>query len=161
MKNNKMIIPPKPSEFAELQLFKMIWFRSTKRSFITDLVLRDYEGTDFWVNMFAHVLAKGMNKYPYFKYYAKNIILLTPNEHHLLDNGTEEQRISYSLDVEEKSGGKNTANWGKIKTLEEELKIEYKESFPTTKGLIIGYKYDIYEQQKIVGELNRKFFGGK
>lgn len=158
MANNKMIIPPKPSEFAELQLFKYIWHKSNKRSFISGLVLRDFEGTDLWHNMFMHVLPKGQNKYPHFKYYGRNIILGTPNEHHLLDNGTEDQRISYALDVEEKSGGKNTADWAKVKALEEELKLEYKKNFPTTKGILIGYKYTIWDVQEIVGKLNKVFF---
>jgi hypothetical protein len=152
------IIMPGPSQMTEIMLFRMIWLRSNKRSFLTGLFLRDYENSPLWANMFAHVLAKGQNKYPYFKYYARNIILLTPAEHGLLDQGTEEQQISYALDVEQASGGKNTAAWNKIKELETELITEYKLYFPSHKGLMIGIKYNIYEQQEIIGNLNKIYF---
>jgi len=146
------------AKLTQIMLFRYLWNNTPKKSFVSGLWLREYEGTELWLSIFAHVLAKGENKYPYFKWYAKNIALLTPFEHHLHDNGTEEQRINYSLDIEEKSGGKNTADWGKLKRLEEELKQEYKKYFPTTKGLIIGYKYDPDEVKEIVGRLNVEFW---
>ena len=102
-------------------------------------------------NCFAHVLSKAQNKYPYFKYYAKNIVLLTPGEHALLDQGTEEARISYALDVK-------SANWQPLYDLREELEKEYKKVFPTTRGIIIGYKYTPAEQLAKIGNLNEKFF---
>jgi len=105
-----------------------------------------------------HVLPKGQNKYPNFKYYARNIVLGTLDEHNLWDNGTEEQRITYALEVEEQSEGKNTANWQKLKDLAEELRKEYKLYFPTTKGLIIGVKYGLQEVMEVVGHLNKVFF---
>ena len=70
---------------------------------------------------------------------------------------TEEARISYALELEERTNGKNTADWAKIKALEEELKVEYGKYFPTRRGLIIGYKYSLTEQLEIVGMLNKKY----
>jgi len=143
---------------AEVTIFRVIWTIRSRQSFLSGLWLRDFHpGQPLWFNLFAHVLAKGQNKYPFFRFYYKNIILLTPNEHFLLDQGTEEQRISYSLDVEEKSGGKNKADWGRIEALRQELLQEYDKYFPRRKGLIIGYKYSLEEQQQIVGMLNEKY----
>ncbi len=132
-------------------IFKQIWMRSNKKSFVSDLFLRKYMTTDLAFNCFAHVLAKGLNQYPYFKYYAKNIVLLTPGEHALLDQGTEEARISYALDVK-------SANWQRLYDLGEELKVEYKKVFPTRRGLIIGYKYSPEEVMIKTGNLNQKHF---
>jgi hypothetical protein len=82
---------------------------------------------------------------------------LTPFEHHLYDNGTAEARITYSQEVEEASGGKIKADWGKLEALGEELKEEYRKYFPTRRGLIIGYKYSLDEVAKIIGALNKKY----
>lgn len=142
---------PGPGRVTQIMLFKQIWMYSNKKSFVSGLFLREYMGTDLFLNCFAHVLAKGMNQYPHFKHYAKNIVLLTPGEHSLLDHGTEEARISYALDL--KTGG-----WEPLRALEEELKKEYKKYFPTTRGMLIGYKYDLDEVAKIVGKLNKKFW---
>jgi hypothetical protein len=132
-------------------IFKQVWMRSNKKSLVSGLFLREFMSTDLAFNCFAHVLAKGLNQYPYFKYYAKNIVLLSPGEHALLDQGTEEARISYALDVK-------SANWQPLYDLREELKVEYKKVFPTRRGLIIGYKYSPAEQMAKIGLLNKKFF---
>ena len=149
---------PGPSKITEAMLFRIIWNVRSQRSFLTGIWLRNIQpGHPLWYNMFAHVLEKGQNKYPYMKYYLKNIILLTPGEHSLIHYGTAEARITYSQEVEEASKGKITADWSKIDALAEELKEEYRKHFPTRRGLIIGYKYDIFEVQKIIGALNKKY----
>ena len=145
----------KPAVQAELMLFKMIWAHSDKRSYISGLFLRDYLNTQFWYSCFAHILSKAQNKYPYFRYYAKCICLLDPEEHKLWDAGTEEQRIAYALDLEERGGH---CDWQKLKNLEAELLREYAKYFPTTRGLIIGIKYHETEIVEIVGNLNSEFF---
>ena len=136
---------------AQSAIFKQIWMLSDKKSFVSGLYLRDFMKTELAYNCFAHVLAKGMNQYPHFKYYARNIVLLTPGEHALLDQGTEEARISYALDVK-------SANWQRLYDLRDELKEEYKKVFPTRRGLIIGYKYSPEEVVAKVGLLNKKYF---
>jgi hypothetical protein len=146
------------AQLTQVAIFKQIWIRLPKKSFISGLFLREYEGTDLFPSCFAHVLAKGQNKYSLFKYLAKNIALLTPHEHHLLDAGTENQRISYALDIEEKTGGKQTCDWKKLYDLRDELIKEYKEIFPSTFFGIINYKYDPDEVIAKIGPLNKSYF---
>lgn len=146
---------------AENTMFTLLWHLRPRRSFLTGMIIRDfYPGHPYWFNIFAHVLSKGQGKYPYFKYYYKNIVFLTPGEHALLDQGTEEARISYALDVEERSGGRITADWDRIKKLEEELLEEYHKYFPSTKGMMIGIKYNIQEVHLIVSMLNKVYIEG-
>ena len=149
--------PFNQSDATQIFVFRYRWINSSKRSFLTGAWLRTYENTPFFWSCFAHVLAKGQNKYPHFKNYCRNICLLTPFEHHLYDNGTAEARITYSQEVEEASGGKIKADWGKLEALGEELKEEYRKYFPTRRGLIIGYKYSLDEVAKIIGALNKKY----
>jgi hypothetical protein len=146
------------AHLTQVMLFKQFWLMSNKKSFVSGLFLRDYLNTALFLNCFAHVLAKAPNKYPYFKHYARNIVLLTPGEHALWDQGTEEARISYALEVEAATGGKSTADWAKLKALEEDLKVEYKKVFPTTIGIIIGFKYTPEEVFSKIGELNKKYW---
>jgi hypothetical protein len=150
---------PRPSQITEMLLFKQIWAHSDKKSFLTGLWLREFVNTPFFPSLFAHVLPKGQNKYVYFKYYSRNIILLTPGEHALYDQGTEEARIQYTLDVEEQSGGQATCDWAKLKALEIELLAEYKKVFPSSVGMIIGVKYSVEEQTEKIGKLNKAFPG--
>lgn len=149
---------PGPSKITEAMLFRIIWNIRSQRSFLTGIWLRNIQpGHPLWYNQFAHVLAKGQNKYPLFRFYLRNVILLSPGEHALLDAGTAEARITYSQEVEEASGGKVKADWGKIEALAEELKEEYRKYFPTRRGLIVGYKYSLDEVAKIIGTLNKKY----
>ncbi len=48
---------------------------------------------------FAHVLPKGINKYPHLRFCPWNIFLITFKEHHLWDNGSEEQRVQYAIQI--------------------------------------------------------------
>jgi hypothetical protein len=146
-----IVYPGQGAQLMQTAIFKQIWMHSNKKSMVSGLFLREFMQTKLFYNCFAHVLAKGQNQYPYFKYYAKNIVLLTPGEHALLDQGTEEARISYSLDVK-------TADWQRLYDFRDELKKEYKKVFPTTRGMLIGYKYSAAEQMAKVGHLNEKFF---
>jgi hypothetical protein len=149
---------PGPSKITEAMLFRIIWNIRSRKSFLTGIWLREfYPGHPLWFNMFSHILEKGQNKYPHFRYYLRNICLLTPGEHSLIHNGTAEARIKYSQEVEEASGGKIKADWGKLEALAEELKEEYRKYFPTRRGLIIGYKYSLDEVAKIIGALNKKY----
>ena len=145
------------AHLTQIMLFKQIWLLSNKRSFVSNIFLREYFGTDLFLNLFAHVLPKAQNKYPNFKYYARNIVLLSPGEHGLWDQGTEEARITYALEVEAATGGKTTADWNKLKALETSLKEEYKKVFPTTVGMIIGVKYSPEEVAAKIGKLNRQY----
>jgi hypothetical protein len=97
---------------GELNLFHEIWKTRTHKSFLSNKEIEYFN-----VSCFAHILPKGENKFPKFKLNPKNIILLIPYEHHLLDNGTIEQREKYAKE--------NNCNWDKIYKLYEKLSDEY------------------------------------
>lgn len=156
--SEKVTSPGKGAKQTEKILFERIWMRSGKRSEISGLHLRQYRGKDMWYSCFAHILAKGQNKYHHFKFLAANIMLMDPHEHHLYDHGTEEQRISYALDLEQKTKGRGTADWQKLKDRKEELEKLYEKHFPSTFSGILNYKYSPDEVFKVVGELNRIYF---
>lgn len=146
----------KPSEAALTLVYKTIWQRLPNKSFVSGLWLRTYFGTPLFFNCFYHVLPE--DKYKFFKYYFGNIILLTPGEGALLKQGTEEERISYALDLESQSRNKITADWNAVKELESDLKKLYERSFPTTRGMFINYRYTLEDQARIIGKLNAQFW---
>lgn len=150
--------PGAGAHLTQTAIFKQIWLLSNRKSFVSGLFLRDFMNTPFFYNCFAHVLAKGMNQYPLFKFYAKNIVLLTPLEHTLWDQGTEEARIAYSLEIEAATGGRTKADWDKLKALEASLKEEYKKAFPTTIGMMIGIKYTPEDGAAKIGKLNKQYW---
>jgi len=135
---------------SEWAAFRMLWTYMEKRSYLSNLFLRDFYAGPYFLNCFAHVLAKAKNKYPYFRYYLRNIILLTPGEHALLDQGTVDQRESYAKKVK-------TADWPKIGVLKESLLQEYNAVFPKRQGLIIGIKYSEGEVRDVIRKLNALF----
>jgi hypothetical protein len=81
---------PRRRKTNELALFKEVWGERSHTSFLSGKPLKYFD-----VKSFAHVLAKG--KYPKLRLLKENIILLTAEEHHLLDQGTDEQRRKYEL----------------------------------------------------------------
>lgn len=103
---------------GEKIMFEQIWDERPHKSFLSGDSLDGYYGHESWYALFAHVLSKAQNKYPAYKLYKKNIVLLTPFEHHLLDHGTEKQRSDYATE--------NKCSWDEIYKLKEELKNEYK-----------------------------------
>ncbi len=158
MSNFHEIEPPRASEVAMRLIRNILWQKLPKKSFISGLWLRSYERTPLFPNCFLHVLP--IDKYRCFKYFFGNIILVTPGEKGLWEQATEEERIQYALDLEEKSGGSSTADWKSVKALAEELKQEYAKSFPVTYKGIVRYSYTIDDQKLIVGRLNKEFWEG-
>jgi hypothetical protein len=146
----------KVSEITRTLMFNTMWSRMPQRSFVSGLWLRVYDKTQLWQNCYYHVLHS--DKYPYFRYFFGNIILVSPGERGLLLQASEEERIQYALDMEEKSRGKSTANWQAVKDLEIDLLALYKKHFPITKGVIVNYQYSLREQQQVVGKLNKEFW---
>lgn len=135
---------------TELSCFKIIWSIPPMRSFLSGEYLRGYHDAGYSFACCAHILSKAANKYPHFRLYLKNIILLSPHQHSLLDAGTEAQRISYSKKFK-------TVNWQKIWDLKEELKKEYEKHFPKNVGIIIDYRYSQNEVLETIRMLNGKF----
>lgn len=157
MVNNRSIEfkPIRMSDITMKILCNTLWGVSSKKSIVSGLWLRSFERTELFPNLFLHVLTP--DKYPCFKYYMGNVVLVTPGEHALYRQASEEERIQYSLSLEEQSKGKATADWGKIKTLEASLADLYRKHFPSTKGMLLNYYYTFDEIKDIVGELNKKF----
>jgi hypothetical protein len=71
---------------------------------------------------FMHILAKGQGKYPEYKFSRPNVVLGTEFEHHLFDNGTEDQRQRYAAEMALKGV---TVDWQKLYDLRDELKLKY------------------------------------
>jgi len=101
----------------EIELYHSIWEERDHVSYLSGKPLVR-EGSSFWHNQFAHVLAKGKAKYPKFKLFSKNIILLTPEEHNLLDFCSESDREKYGVNKE--------CSWKKVYEYKESLIKEYK-----------------------------------
>jgi hypothetical protein len=82
---------------TQKDMFIDLWFNlcvmGDKRSELSGRKLSHFYNTDMWYSCFAHILRKG--KYTYFKLYSKNILIVHPEEHHLIDNGTKLQKIQY------------------------------------------------------------------
>jgi hypothetical protein len=156
MNNIQEIEPLRVSDIAQTLIFNTIWNRMPNKSFISGLWLRAYNKTVLRNNCFLFVLPS--EKYRMFRYYFGNIILCTPGERSLWLNATEEERIAYALDLEEKSEGKTTADWNAVKELEKELLVLYKKSFPMTYKGIVGYVYLRSDIESIVGRLNKEFW---
>jgi hypothetical protein len=144
------------SQVLQGLMFKNIWLISDKKSIVSGLWLREYEKTPLFNNCFLYVLSH--KEFPYFKYYVKAWVMVTPGEKALYDQCTEESLIQYSLEIEEKTGGKTKANWDAIKSRESVLRIEYKKHFPSTRGMLLNYHYSFEEIMTITGKLNQEYF---
>ncbi len=146
---------PGPTAIATNLIYNTLWHNLPRKSFISGLWLRSFYGTDIFFNCFCHVL--NQTKWPHFRWYYKNIVLMTPGEASLYQQASEEERIQYALTLEQESKGRATADWSKLKKLQEELEADYKKAFPVTRGMIIGYHYSLEDQSRIIGKLNKKF----
>ena len=91
---------------GELKLFKEIWGERPHISFLSNRELKYFD-----IKYFAHVIAK--SKWGGGRLLKDNIILLHPEEHNLLDQGTVAQRATYA----EKWG----CDWNKIEELKQNL----------------------------------------
>lgn len=88
----------KRKKTGELELFKEIWNERPHESEVSGELI--YE---FSVSCFAHVLSKGA--YPSYRLDKRNIVLMTPEEHHLFDFKTDkakqDKRFSWVFDRKE------------------------------------------------------------
>jgi len=144
------------SEVTQTMIFKVLWDSLPSKSFISGLWLREYAKTPLWKNCFLNILP--VKEYFYFKFYFGNIILCTPGERGLWEQAPEEDRISYALDLEEKTNGRVTARWDAVKDMAVELKKEYAKRFPYTYKGIVGHHYTLEQQKLITGALNKQFW---
>jgi len=132
---------------GELKIFRLIWRLTPKVSWLSGRPLGALEGSDRWINCFAHVLNK--KKYPHFRLYLGNIRLLHPDSHHIIDHGTLADRITYCQRVK-------SVNFDKWDTLEERLKELYSNVFPEKVGTMI-MKYAKEEVREKIVSLNSQY----
>ncbi len=83
---------------GEMEIFIEIWDERAgrdgkHRSEISGRELDEFAGTDLFVNLFAHILSKGL--YGFFRLRKDNIFMVHPREHALIDRGTKQQREAY------------------------------------------------------------------
>lgn len=98
---------------TEMGMFQHIYRRRPHLSFISRTPITTFRPINF-----LHVLPKGLNKYPQFRFNPDNIVLGTPYEHFLFDQGSEHLREKYGHD------------WTPLYELADKLKLEYAELFP-------------------------------
>lgn len=153
--SKKILVDGAGAKVTQISIFKMIWHYSDNKSFISGLPLGKYIGTEREFNIFAHILSKADNRFPLFVFYARNIALLTPDEHTLYDHGDSSKRKAYTKMQADKG---IIVDWDKLYNLGSELKDEYNKYFPKTKDGIIGYKYDFEEMFAVISKLNKEFF---
>jgi len=115
----KKKLEEKGEYMSEVEVFNRIWDSRPRVSFLSGSNLSKYpRGSKVWYSLFAHVLSKAKGKYYKMKYNEENIVLLTPVEHRLYDQGNESERQYYA----EVTG----CNWDKLYDLRDKLKEEYK-----------------------------------
>lgn len=93
---------------GEREVFEQISFERDWRCFVTGQTL-----TELKASTFAHCLPKALNKYPLFKLYKPNIVLLS-------------DEIHYAWDFKPRSELRKDPRFDKLFELEEQLKQEYK-----------------------------------
>jgi hypothetical protein len=102
---------------GQLDLFNWLWEDAKDKNGIvrcpyTGERLNRFYNTELWLNCFAHILPKG--QYTYFKLNPKNVKVIFPDFHKIVDQGTSLDRVNHP-------SWKFEA-WDQRK---EELKIEY------------------------------------
>ena len=101
----------------EMQMFVDIWQNGPHVSLISGLPISYMNPKNF-----AHILPKGLNKYPHYKLNPENIALLTDEEHDVFDNGDITDREKYKRRYPQ-------TNWDKLYKLKDRLTKEYQEEF--------------------------------
>lgn len=109
------VFDTKTKKTGERDIFDQIWKEREHKSFLSGELLDKWNNPTFYANLFAHVLPKG--QFQAARLDKENIILLTPEEHMLLDHGTREQRKKYAEE--------NLVDWSRIFVLRDQLKQKY------------------------------------
>lgn len=82
---------------TQIEVFKHVYFKADKpvKCLISGWDITDcMDGSiEHWVQFFAHILPKG--KFLYWKFNPRNIIMLHPAAHQIVDQGTQENRDLY------------------------------------------------------------------
>ena len=78
---------------GEAEMFEKIWDERKHICEFTGENLDQFYETPFWYSCFAHILPKG--RFPLFKLNAKNIRLVYPEFHTIIDQGTKADRLKH------------------------------------------------------------------
>jgi len=105
-------------------MYKKVWSTQKGLSFVSGLEINAYDKET--CKCFAHVLEKAINKFPHFRFNLENIVLLTWDEHHLWDQGSEDSRKRYAEKMAKEG---IIVDWNKLKLLQGKLIIIYKEKY--------------------------------
>ena len=118
----------KKTSTGELDLFMQISTERDFKSFISGIDLNSVHAK-FQLNCFAHVIPKkGHNELNFLntkqrnkhlRLNKENIVLLTPREHKLYDQGTESERTDYKREIKKIYGLE--VDWNKLYALKEKL----------------------------------------
>lgn len=96
---NKRSLSNKKSHDKEIEMMQKLWL---ERPHISE-VSGEYLGEEFEVSFFAHVLGKGA--YPSLRTNPKNIVIMTFDEHYMLDHQThrakEDPRFDFVFKLKE------------------------------------------------------------
>jgi hypothetical protein len=114
--NIKYLYPADWGFNTESQMYKHIWDTRKHKSFLSGKYISQPMPWNF-----AHVLAKGLAFFPKYRLNDNNVILLTRQEHTLLDHGNSAQIAKYEKE--------NNCNFQIIYDLYEKLKREYKQEY--------------------------------
>jgi hypothetical protein len=110
--------PKDAKKESQVELFMRVW---NSRPHVSELSGMPLQNVFYKLNIFAHVLDK--KNWPRFKYRDENIMIVAPEEHLLLDQGTERQREKYN------ETSPYIANWDLFYQKQKELKIKYRKLF--------------------------------
>ena len=97
----------------ESLMFSSIWNERPHVSFISGVPI-----TNPGPENFAHVLAKGLNQYPNFRFNPENVVLVTYEEHFIIDSGSQHSREMYCKRV-------GSADFSAFELLKSKLVREY------------------------------------
>lgn len=126
-----------PENTGQAKLFKEIALERPHKSFIDDENIYPLTAINF-----IHVLAKGLNQYPLFKKYKKNIVLGTETQHTNWDKGEREEL-------------RKKPEWNKMFTLEQELKEEYDLLLIKLKGPLKHMKINPADYQHVTDNIEK------
>lgn len=125
--NEEVSVPVKEGFKNQTELFNYVWDTRPHVCFVLDDDLNKYNGTTFFLSLFAHVLRKAHGFFPEYKLKPENIVLLSPEVHSIFDNPTLESILKFEKE--------NNCSLEPLFDLEKNILSEYNKEFKTKKIL--------------------------
>lgn len=108
---------------TETELFRHVWDTVPHYSYVSGIPITEPSPANF-----AHVLSKAVNRHPHFRLNPDNILLVTREEHNLIDQGTQAARDRYCQRI-------RTASFGPFYKKREELEKQYEILYSDLTGI--------------------------